>query len=454
MARIAPFRGLRYNPDKVEHLEDVVTPPYDVIDAKAQNALLAKNPYNMIQLDLTKHAGETPSEERYANARRRFERWQEEEILIRDQEPGIYLYHIDYTLPNGGTYTRKGLVTLVQLAEFEEGVVKPHEKTFRSVTDDRLRLMDTCQAQFSQVFSLYPDDKGEIMAALESACPEESISEVLDQDGCRHALWAVTDPDVLARVRELFVDRSLYIADGHHRYTTALQLRELMRKREGEVAGTSPYNHIMMYLCPMEDAGLSVLPTHRLLYHPGLIVVDDLLARMEDHFDLEEIGGGSRETLIEQVLARMDENRGAGRTVFGMYEPDSDRCFLMTLKPGVMAREVGEELPSALQELDVVVLSDLIVKRLLGLGGNGGDHEGMIYYFSDPDEALDAAVKESAAGSGEKSPILFLMNHTPVAQVKRIADEVLVMPHKSTYFYPKILTGLIINKLVAGETIG
>ena len=289
------------------------------------------------------------------------------------------------------------------------------------------------------------------MAALEEACPPEPLYQVEDQDGCLHTLWAVTDPETLALVAAAFRNKPLYIADGHHRYTTALQLRELMAKRQGRVAENSPYNHIMMYLCPMEDPGLSVLPTHRLVYYPQQTSADELAARMGEYFVLEEIGGGSRETLIEQALDRMDERR-EHQTVFGMYEPKADRCFLMTLKPGVMEQAIGHELPAALQELDVVVLSDLIVERLLGLSHERCDQEGLIAYYSDPDDALDNAVK-FAAQNGDRSAILFLMNHTPVAQVRKIADENLIMPHKSTYFYPKILTGLLINKIVADEAV-
>ena len=453
MAKIAPFRGLRYNPEKINHMEDVVTPPYDVIDEKSQAALLAKNPFNMIQLDLTKQAGEEPPADRYDGAKKIFEQWQEDNILIRETEPIIYLYNTTYTLSNGRTFTRKGLVSLVALAEFDEGVVKPHEKTFRGVTDDRLRLIDTCQAQFSQIFSLYPDEQGIIMAALETACPDEPLYTVEDQDGCQHKLYPITDSKVIAEVQTAFLDKSLYIADGHHRYTTALQLRELMVKRQGKVAEDSPYNHIMMYLCPIEDPGLSVLPTHRLVNMPGEVDLDGLVVKMGEHFDIEEIKGGIRETLMEQVLERMHD-RAQDQTALGMYEPDADRCFLMTLKPGAMEKVVGIEQHAALQELDVVVLSDLIIEKLLGLCHDKCDNEGLVSYFSDPDEAMDVAVKESADSSSGKSPLLFLMNHTKVEQVKNIADENLVMPHKSTYFYPKILTGLLINKIVAEEKIG
>lgn len=452
MAKVVSFRGLRFDVEKIDRMEDVVTPPYDVVDAKSQAALLEKNPYNMIQLDLTKNADDEVTDERYEKARDHFQSWQDQGVLARDAEPAIYLYYVDYTLSNGKKFIRKGLVALVELAEFEKGIVKPHEKTFRGVTEDRLRLTEACQAQFSQVFSLYSDEKGAVISALEGTVSGDPLYAVEDQDGCLHRLWAVTDEKILSQVASEFTEKSLYIADGHHRYNTALQMRDLMAKKHGKVAADSPYNFIMMYLCPMEDPGLSVLPTHRLVRYPGQTSVDELLDKVAEHFYIKEIGLGTREMLVGEVLSVMDD-QPAQDTVLGMYEPESDRCFLLTLKEGVMAQVIGPELPPSLQDLDVVVLSDLVVERCLGLCHEKCGNEALITYYSDPDEALDEAVKLSAA-STDMSPILFLMNGTPVAQVKKIADENLVMPHKSTYFYPKVLTGLVLNTLATDDRIG
>ena len=452
MARIAPLRGLRYNPAKITTMEEVVSPPYDVIDEQSRTALFKKNPYNMVQLDLTKSvdAG-TLSDERYQQARQTFDLWRRDNILIRDQQPAFYLYHTEYAIPSGKRFIRKGLIALVGLAEFSEGVVKPHEKTFRGVTTDRLRLIDACQAQFSPIFSLYSDPAGRIMSLLESARPAIPLYSVSDHDGCRHTLWAVTETAALAEIKASFADKALYIADGHHRYTTALQLRELMRQRQGGVAADSPYDYTMMYLCGMEDEGLSVLPTHRLVRLSEQTPVEELVDRMGSGFTVEEIRGGSREFLVSEVLARMDENDK--ETMFGLYHPGADRCFLLTLKPGVMSATCSDRQPEALQELDVVVLSDLVLGHLLGLSHQRCEEESLIHYFPDPDEALDVAVKESVDGS-QGSPVLFLMNPTLVSQVRRVADEGLVMPHKSTYFYPKVLTGLLISPIEPTETVG
>lgn len=468
MANIAPFRGLRFNTDKVSRLEDVVTPPYDVIDERAQAAFLAKNPCNMIQLDLGKTVGQSVGgSERYENAKKTLTQWLDEEILVRDQEPAIYLYHISYTHPSGKQFTRKGLVALVGLAEFSEGIVKPHEKTFSGVTSDRLQLLDTCQAQFSQIFSLYPDEKGAVISLLESAVRlNKPLCSAEDQDGNQHVVWKVTDPETLAEACALFQDKALYIADGHHRYTTALQLRQLMRERDGEVSEDSPYNHTMMYLCGMEDEGLTVLPTHRLVRIPShaegasaqSVPASEIVERLSPGFEVEEIKNGARETVVAEVLTRMAENDPAqsgqaAATVFGLYHPVEDRCFLLTLKDGVMENALGANQPRALQDLDVVALSDLVLDRFLGLTHEQCEQEDLIDYFSDPDEALDVAVKAST-DLEKATPVLFLMNPTTVAQVKQVADEDLIMPHKSTFFYPKILTGLVMNKIAAGEKIG
>lgn len=467
MSFIAPFRGLRFNTEKVSRLEDVVTPPYDVIDERAQAAFLAKNPYNMIQLDLGKTIGQGGGgPDRYENAKKILDQWSDDRILARDQSPAIYLYHITYTHLSGQRFTRKGLVALVRLADFSEGVVKPHEKTFSGVTSDRLRLLDTCQAQFSQIFSLYPDEKGAVISKLESAVRlDKPLCSAEDQDGNLHTVWAVTDPETLAEAGALFHDKSLYIADGHHRYTTALQLRELVRERDGEVPEDSPYNHTMMYLCGMEDEGLTVLPTHRLVRIPshaggatGSISASEIVERLASGFEVEEIKNGTRETVIAEVLTRMAEKNSVqsgrdGATVFGLYHPVEDRCFLLTLQEGVMENLLGGSHPRALRDLDVVALSDLALDRFLGLGHELCEQENLIDYFSDPDEALDVAVK-SSTDLEKATPVLFLMNPTTVAQVKQVADENLIMPHKSTFFYPKILTGLVMNTINAEEKVG
>jgi uncharacterized protein (DUF1015 family) len=457
MAFIAPLRGVHFNPQMVGSLDEVVTPPYDVISAGGVEAYLSRNPYNMIRLDIVKsQGGEEAGDGRYEAAAALFRQWLEEKVLIRDPRPGIYLYHTEYAHPSGRRLTRKGLVSLVGLAEFAEGVVKPHEQTFDTVIADRLRLMAACKAQFSQIFSLYSDPRNEVMALLE-AQPRVAVGSVTDGDGCVHSVWRVEDGETIAEVQRWFLDKSLYIADGHHRYTTALAYRRLLREApgsNGELPVTSPANHIIMYLCPMEDPGLSVLPTHRLVRWPGIMDAEELLRRFEGYFHCQEITGGSRDVLIKEVLVRMEElerqSPEKGSSTFGVYHPGQDRCFLLSLKPE--AHDLLASRPEVLRQLDVVVLSDIIMEKALGLDEHRCEEEALIAYSSNADEALAMAVEECAAAR-EITPLLFVMNPTRVGQVRNVADQNMIMPHKSTYFYPKIMTGLLFNQLVDGEEI-
>jgi uncharacterized protein (DUF1015 family) len=455
MAVVAPFRGVRYNPEKIERLEDVVTPPYDVISTDDEKKLLARNPYSMINLDLRNISqGTTEDDGRYEQARKRFQSWQEENVLIRDRQPAIYLYYIDYNHPGGSRLTRKGLVSLVGLAEFAEGIVKPHEKTFAGVISDRVQLMETCKAQFSQIFSIYSDQNQEIISRLEKVREAEPMLRVDDQNANTHTLWRVTDQDALASVRRFFIDKSVYIADGHHRYTTALECRRRALAADPDLPADHPCNYIMMYLCACEDAGLSVLPTHRLVRWPGTMTADQLRERMRQGMTVTEIRQGGRETLVAEVLSRMNEaDNSGGMPAFGVYHPGEDRAFLLRLQDETISGSPSlADKPEVLQELDVVVLSDLLIRDYLGLNHEQCVRDGLVSYLSDPDAALDAAVKESVLQSAH-TPLLFLLNPTKVEQVLKVADSDNIMPHKSTYFYPKIMTGLLLNKLDDEEHI-
>ncbi len=454
MAFIAPLKGVRFNTEKAGKLDDIVTPPYDVIKEDTVKNFVSKNPYSMVRLDITKIPGASSgSEERYLQAAALFRQWQEEGILMRDENEAVYLYETNYSLPSGKKLVRKGLLCLVGLAEFAEGVVKPHEQTFDTVIADRLQLIKHCRAQFSQIFSLYSDAENKVIGLLEAATSEPA-GTVTDADGCVHSIRKISDPVAIHQIQVYFKDKPLYIADGHHRYTTALGYRKFVREQEGSISDFHPANHIMMYLCPMEDPGLTVLPTHRLLYWPGQLSLDALKDRLSPGFSFEEISNGTRETLIEETLSRMDEvekrTRKKTSTTFGIYHAGEDRCLIITMKNTAVDQLDMQD--SSLRELDVVILSELVIKKYLGLDHERCENEDLLHFYSDPDEALDVAVKDSMA-MGDSTPLLFLMNPTRVEQVKNVADARLIMPHKSTYFYPKIMTGLLFYQFVKGENI-
>jgi uncharacterized protein (DUF1015 family) len=455
MAFIAPLKGVRYNPDKVGKIDDVVTPPYDVINENSVEFFISKTPYSMIRLDITKNPGPTDgSDARYVEAAFLFNQWLEEGILLRDAQDSLYLYEVDYLHPpTGKRRIRKGLVCLVGLADFSEGIVKPHERTFDTIIEDRLKLTQYCQAQFSQVFSLFSDTENTVVGLLEQG-QGKPVGSVTDADGCIHSLKQVTDSEIIKKIQYFFLERSLYIADGHHRYTTALAYRRYLQNRQGGLAENSPANHIMMYLCPMEDPGLSVLPTHRLLNWPGKMGVAELTERLNRGFELEEVAFGSREVLIGEVLSRMaeieDVSQDKKSSIFAVYHPGEDRCFLLKMRPEAI-EDIGE-METCLKELDVVILSDLIIEKYFDLSRHRCEQENLVRYFSDLDEALDTAVKNSTM-SEDCMPLLFVMNPTRVEQVRNVADQGLIMPHKSTYFYPKVMTGLLFNQLKDNEVI-
>ncbi len=449
MAAVAPFRAVRYNPAKIERLDDVFTPPYDIISAGDGEKLRQKNPYSMINLDLRNTAqDETADDGRYQQARDRFIAWQEESVLIRDAQPAMYLYNIEYQHPNGRRLTRKGIVCLVGLAEFSEGIVRPHEKTFAGVIGDRLKLMETCGAQFSKIFSIYSDPQQEVIRTLEQAQELQPLLRVKDGNASSHALWRVTDAAAIAKVRQFFADRPVYIADGHHRYTTALEHRRRMLAANPDLPADHPCNFIMMYLCGCEDPGLSVLPTHRLVRWPGEMSADALAAKMSTGLEVAEITQGSRESLLAETFNRMDEAEAdSGLPAFGVYHAGENRSFLLVATPQTFAASAAlAAKPEVLRSLDVVVLSDFLIQEQLGLSHEQCVREKLVSYISDPDEAIDAAVKQSVTEDG-CTPLLFLLNPTKVAQVLKVADSGNIMPHKSTFFYPKILTGLLIRKL-------
>jgi uncharacterized protein (DUF1015 family) len=454
MAIVAPFKGLRFNPEKISNLEEVVTPPYDVISEEDGAKFLEKNIYNMIQLDLRNTSQDSSgNEDRYRTARNLFESWVNSGILVRDDQPAMYLYSINYTHPSGRKLTRTGLICLVELAEFSEGIVKPHEKTFETVVVDRMRLMNECRAQFSKVFSIYRDDGQTVVKTLERAKDPNPLCIIRDHLGNTHTLWRVTDRRAIDTIIRFFAGQPVYIADGHHRYTTALGYRNSELRKNPSLRPDSPYNFIMMYLCAAEDEGLSILPTHRLLTFPGKLTADECMALMSEALHIEEINGASREVLIAEVLARMNEwEMTSSEPVFGLYHAGEDRCFLLTLMEPREKYPVLAGIRKVLRELDVVVLSELLIHQLIGIEHKRIIDEKLMSYFSDPDEALDVAVKKSV-DNDRSTPLLFLLNPTRVHQVVSVADSGEYMPHKSTYFFPKILTGLMINRLVAGEKI-
>ena len=440
MAKIVPFRGIVYNPERVENLASVATPPYDVITSREQLAFYEHHPWNIIRLILGKTSEkDTPQDNRHTRSAGFFNAWQSEGVLIQDPSPAFYLTSIDFSVQSR-KITRWGVISLVALEPFDKGVVLPHEKTFSRVKSERLELMKSCHANYSPIFSLYSDAGQLVLNTLRQSCTEKTPDmKFVDTYGHLHQLWRVTDVAVHRRISDFMNDKSIFIADGHHRYETALNYRQWIADRTPGFSPEHPANFIMMYLCGMEDPGLVILPAHRMVKAISQHKLDSFIIAAEACFDITRFTlGNGIGTGTEQWDSML--NAGSSHTRIGVVIRNHPQGYLLSLKPGVMQRMFGHEMSERMLELDVTVLTRLILMELLGLNHGQLDDESIMSYSSKMEVALEAV------GTGD-CDAAFILNSTRIDQVKRIAEAGEIMPRKSTYFYPKVITGQVLNRL-------
>lgn len=436
MAHIIPFRGTLYDPTAVGSVRDVAAPPYDIIDAAGQKALYNRHPQNIIRLELgLDQPGDNAANNRYSRAADSLQEWIRQGALKRDGEPAIYYHTIEYVPPGGdGRAPRKtlrGFLVTTKLESLDSGHIYPHENTRAAAKSDRLNLLQACKANLSPIWLLYSDPQNAVLGAIERAV--KSVAPRIDFEddaGCRQRLWSVSDPAVLKQVVEIMQSKPLFIADGHHRYETALNYQRARREQAGASAGLQPYDAVLMLLAPLEDPGLTVLPTHRVTTTalPSYDWVKSLLA---DKFDIAEFPftPATKAAVRAQFIDAMRTN-GNQATTFGLALKGESRYATLTLKPA--HRPPASASPRT--KLDVSLLQQLVVAPLCP----GQREQEAILYTKDDHEALDWA--ESGTGTGA-----LLLNATKVSEVQAVATAGERMPHKSTYFYPKPLTGLVIN---------
>ena len=431
MADIRAFRGLTYRPDI--DLDTVTAPPYDVIPAGQAAELRARSPYNAVHVDLPVAPGEVPSPEAYAAAGETFRAWRAGGVLRSSTGPALYLVDQTYRGPDGRERTRRGFVARVVLAGFDERVVLPHERTHASAKVDRLELYRAAHADLSTVFLLYPDDDGAVAEALSAAANEVvgAAREAHDGDGNVHRV-ALSSGALADRVTSLLRDRRLYIADGHHRYETALAYRD-----ERRAAGDHSADTMMVYLCGMNDPGLAVFPSHRLLKDVAVPPLVELLDRLTPHFEPLGPPVAGREACAA-AFERMADAAG-DETVFGLYSPADDAGALVRMRGAAGAGQLAAGgLSPASAALSVTILHELIFGEALGLDPH--EAEAHIAYAQSVREAM-AALRGGGYGLGA------FLTATRVDEVRAVADAGETMPQKSTYFYPKLLTGLVFDAL-------
>jgi uncharacterized protein (DUF1015 family) len=417
MADVQPLRALHYNTTVAGPLPDLVAPPYDVIDPGQRAELAARSPFNVVAIDLPQ--GEPDP---YESASEQLETWQLQGVLERDREPAIWAHTQEYTGPGGITHTRRGFFCRVRLEEYGPGRVRPHERTHPGPKEDRLRLTRATRANVSPIFSLYSDPQQAAWQALEPFTEQPSWGEVTDSDGTVHRLWRVADSDAIAQVQAATRDAELLIADGHHRYETMLAYAD-------EVGGDGDHRYILMCLVAMEDPGLTVFPTHRLVRGLDSARQQALAQALVRDFDIEQV-------TVDQITPAP----GTGPLQLGYINSQAEQPSRLTLKDQAIADEALPDRSAAYRHLDTGVLEALVLKGALGLSDDDIAHFNGLFYARDTDEAL------AMVSSGEYQAA-FLMRPTPVEQVRDVAAAGENMPPKSTYFYPKLLTGLLFNPL-------
>ena len=443
MAEITPFRGTRFNPDKIDDLSKVTAPPYDVISEKERDMFYEAHPANVIRLILGKHKeGDSKTESRYTRAADYFKKWRDDETLIRDESPGIYFVAVDFKL-NESIVTRFGMVALAKLEPFEKGVILPHEKTFSKTKSERLELMKACQVNFSPIFSVYQDKKGFLSSLRDDIMKENPDSDFVDGFGHRHRMWRIADPSIHDGIRDAMKDVIIYIADGHHRYETALNYKNWLASTDKNFNDQHNANHIMMYLCDMDDPGMVILPAHRMLKEVDMDRLGEIGRKARDYFDITTIpfGPDNRKEKAAEFNALLAADTSKNR--IGVAIKNRSKFYLFTPKTNIM-EQTFKDIPPAMLKLDVTVLTQLIMMELLGFDQQRLDNEKMINYSSVADTALEAVAHEEC-------DVAFILNSTKMSQVQEISREGLIMPRKSTYFYPKVLTGHVMSELRSEE---
>lgn len=422
MAEIKPLKTLRYDTAIAGPLQSLVSPPYDVIDADLRASLAAGSPHNVVEVDLPQGDGDA----KYANAAKLIENWKSEGALTTEDEPAIWALRQEYTGPDGAARTRHGIFCRVRVQEYGPGKIRPHERTHPGPKEDRLKLMRATKANLSPIFSLFSDDSGEFARTVATATEGEIFATTTDLDGSKNTLWRIGDDTTIEALTTALADRELLIADGHHRYETA-------RVYAQEVGGEGDHNYVLMFLCALQDPGMTVFATHRLAENTTAEQREAVRQTIESNFDLEEVDTAEIAPPDDDDTSKCEfgfiDGAGAGRP-----------AYRLTLKDQAIADAALADKPEPYRELDTAILEALLLKGALGMTDDDISHLNGLWYSSDRDEAIDFVT------SG-RYDLCFFLRPTPIAQIREIAAAGENMPPKSTYFYPKIPTGIVFNPL-------
>jgi uncharacterized protein (DUF1015 family) len=429
MADVQPFRGFRYDLARVGSLSDVIAPPYDVIDSSLQQALYDRSPYNTVRLILNQESpSDTVHDNRYTRAAQALRDWTRDGVLAQDSARSVYVYHQEFEV-EGRRYTRKGFMARVRLEKFGEGRIYPHEETMSGPKADRLKLFHATNMNLSQIFGLYPDEAGTVQATLDAAVGRALPLQATDHLGVISKLWPISDQHVISAVTSQLAAKPIFIADGHHRYETALRYLE-EKQQSGDITGPdAPANFVLMMLVSMQDPGLAILPTHRLVSGIGALTSPQVRDILAPHFELETVGAGL--DAARETWERIEMDGSQALLGFGSV---ADNTWLTARfrSPELMAQAAAEHSPTW-QSLGVAILQRVVLEKLL---------PGMpkCQYVHLLKEVTDSVAARSCE-------LAVLVPPATMEHVEEIAGNLEKMPPKSTYFYPKLLSGLVFHSL-------
>ncbi|MDR0453565.1 MAG: DUF1015 domain-containing protein [Deferribacteraceae bacterium] len=418
MAIVKPFKGIRYNLEKVL-LKQVIAPPYDVVTPEMRANYVSRSPYNVLNIDLPEN-----EDNKYQHAANLYSEWRKNGIMIKEQQPALYIYEQVYEYASR-SYVRTGFVGLLKLEPFENGVVFPHEKTLSGPKQDRFDLMTACKANFSQIFGLYLDPEERLRAIFDDCRNGMPVASATDDDKVKYSIWPIFDPKVIEEIQFIMRDKAIYIADGHHRYETSLMHRDKMREEYKDDENTlKPYDFVMMMFVNFYDPGLIILPTHRVVSFPENYNEERFMAGLSNFFSITKL-----------------ESLSAGKEFLSKHkEPGT---IVMIMKNDFYGLFINQEMLElqhpVYRNIDTFLLQKIILNEQLGIPEEQILMKKGIYFYQFPEDVREHIARNDGIG--------FILNPSTIDIIRKVSENGLIMPQKSTFFHPKLATGLLINEL-------
>jgi uncharacterized protein (DUF1015 family) len=444
--KILPFRGFRYNPAKISKLDDVISPPYDQFREGLDDLLYQRHPYNIARIIMNKEmAQDSATDNRYTRSKALLDRWVQEKVFLQDLQPGIYPYFQDFQVRGQSLKTRKGFVALGEITEYSQRIVLPHERTLAKPKQDRLNLLRATLADTGLIFMLYSDPQGKIEAMLGSLTSRQPDMVALDLNQERNRLWKVDNSGAIEELRQAMQDKTVIIADGHHRYEVALDFRRETALRITKAKEWELYGYKLMSFVRLESEGITILPIHRLIHSVIHFNPSEFLRRLPEFFAIQElpIVENKKLSVLEILMDALKKQQLAGNNAFGLYLPALHKFALLKFDRDSAHRiSWPADKTQTWRKLDVSVLQVVILGHLLGIGERQLSEQTNLEYVSHHTEAIQMTDEKSFQCA-------FLLNPTPIEHVKEVVEAGDILPQKSTHFHPKLMEGLVFAKHVS-----